>query len=164
MGSNTREDFEVFCFSINMLNAPLGGDSPLCSPISTFKGKLSRVKKLLSSYAFQMEIRACFLYSDRFYFWAMRHIVFHCCFVLFVQSTLFLTQRGCNRNQAKQATAQRSQTLGGPRKHLAVIVTLAETVRTKEMSCILFSQLLRSCRGALCQIPNAIIFQYQYSK
>lgn len=107
-----------------------------------------------------MEIRVCFLYSDRFYFWAMRHIVFHRCFVLFVQSTLFLTQQDCNRNQAKQATAQRSQTLGGPWKHLAVFVTTAEIVRAKEMSWIL----LRSCREAQCQILNAIIFQYQYLK
>lgn len=45
MGSNTRENFKVFCFSINMLIAPLGGDSPLFSPISPFKGKLSRESK-----------------------------------------------------------------------------------------------------------------------
>lgn len=43
---------------------------------------------------------------------------------------------------------------------LAVFVTTVEIVRAKEMSWIL----LKSCRGALRQIPNAIIFQYQYLK
>lgn len=39
-------------------------------------------------------------------------------------------------------------------------MTTVEIVRAKEMSWIL----LKSCRGALRQIPNAIIFQYQYLK
>lgn len=38
---------------------------------------------------------------------------------------------------------------------LAVFVTTVEIVRAK---------VSWSCRGALCQIPNAIIFQYQYLK
>lgn len=40
MGSNTGEDFKVFCFSIYMLIAPLGGDS---SPLTRlqFRGSVA---------------------------------------------------------------------------------------------------------------------------
>lgn len=41
MGSNTGEDFKVFCFSIYMLIAPLGGDSSFPLTRLQFRGSVA---------------------------------------------------------------------------------------------------------------------------